>query len=486
MSISSEIARISGNITDSLTAVASKGITVPSGSNSDDLPDLIAQIPNNYSVTLSLTGASSSATTNKVVSGGSYFTEITPTTAGHKISSITVTMGGVDITSQVFKPGVGAKAITANGTYNSSNDALSGYSSVTVNVPGGGGGSTLITKTITENGTYNASSDSADGYSSVTVNVPSEEPNLQAKTNISPSTSSQTITPDSGYDGLSSVQINAMPSGSARPPSNISATEAGITSGSNIVTLYKTVSVTPLVSPGYISSGTEASSSIALTATVPTQASQVIFPSTSDQTIASGTYISGTNVIKAVTTSNLAAENIKDGVTVTVGDTTDPDRITSVTGTFKGGSGLTILKTTSLGTLSTTSTSATDTGKSLTVSSYADYDLLIVDVSVDTPINNRHTSTVSMILVTGTSSVDTKNTYTVVSNKWNSKLNSSGTGSTRQSTTAYGIYANSASVSSGTMTIPLYYRQNSNSTGTLNGTYTARIYGMKLYDLIGG
>lgn len=233
MSIASEISRISGNITDSLTAVASKGITVPSGSNSDDLPDLIAQIPNNYSVTLSLTGASSSATTTKVISGGSYFTEITPTTAGHKISSITVTMGNVDITSQVFKPGVGAKAITANGTYTASNDALSGYSSVTVNVPGGGGGSTLITKTITENGTYNASSDSADGYSSVTVNVPSEEPNLQAKTNINPSTSSQTITADSGYDGLSSVQINAMPSGTAGTPT---ATKGSVSNHSVLVT----------------------------------------------------------------------------------------------------------------------------------------------------------------------------------------------------------------------------------------------------------
>lgn len=30
---------------------------------------------------------------------------------------------------------------------------------------------TLVTKSITENGTYNASSDNADGYSSVTVNV---------------------------------------------------------------------------------------------------------------------------------------------------------------------------------------------------------------------------------------------------------------------------------------------------------------------------
>lgn len=151
-----------------------------------------------------------------------------------------------------------------------------------------------------------------------------------------------------------------------------------------------------------------------------------------------------------------------------------------------GGSGFTLLKTTSLGTLSTSSTSAADTGKSLSVTGYNDYDMLLVDVSVDSTVNSRHTSTVSMILLTGTSNVSTKNTYTVVSNKWNSKLGSTGTGSTRQSTTAYGIYANSASVSNSTMTIPLYYRYNSNSTGTLNGTYTARVYGVKLYDLIGG
>ena len=38
---------------------------------------------------------------------------------------------------------------------------------------GGGGSPTLITKSITANGTYNASDDNADGYSEVTVNVPS-------------------------------------------------------------------------------------------------------------------------------------------------------------------------------------------------------------------------------------------------------------------------------------------------------------------------
>ena len=44
----------------------------------------------------------------------------------------------------------------------------------------------------------------ADGNEFTGSYTPSS-PNLQSKTNISPSTSSQTIRPDSGYDGLSSV-----------------------------------------------------------------------------------------------------------------------------------------------------------------------------------------------------------------------------------------------------------------------------------------
>ena len=159
-----------------------------------------------------------------------------------------------------------------------------------------------------------------------------------------------------------------------------------------------------------------------------------------------------------------------------------------ITGTASGGggSGLTLLKTTSLGTLSTSSTSAADTGKTMTVTGYNDYDVLVVDVSVDSVTNGRHTSTVSMVYLTGTSAVTTKNTYAVGGNKWNSKLSSSGTGSTRQSTSAYGVYVNAATVSSSTMTLTFYYRYNSNNTGTINGTYTARVYGLKLYDLIGG
>lgn len=161
-------------------------------------------------------------------------------------------------------------------------------------------------------------------------------------------------------------------------------------------------------------------------------------------------------------------------------------------GTSSGGGGtdrLVLLQTTSLGTLSTSSTTATDTGKTVTLAQstgWQNYDLLLVDISVDTPTNGRHTSTVSSVFLTGTSNVSTKNAYNVVSSKWCSKLGSTGTASTRQSTTAYGVYVNSVSASSGTLTLTVYYRYNSNSTGTLNGTYTARVYGIKLIDLIGG
>ena len=151
-----------------------------------------------------------------------------------------------------------------------------------------------------------------------------------------------------------------------------------------------------------------------------------------------------------------------------------------------GGSGLTLLATYAFGSFSGSATSATDTGKSMTLTGYNDYDVLVVDTSVNTLTNGRHTSTVGMIYVTGTSNVNTKNTYAVGSNKWNSKLSSSGTGSTRNSTTAYGIYPYAATVSGSTMTLTFYYRYNSNNTGTINGTYTTRVYGLKLYELIGG
>ncbi len=117
----------------------------------------------------------------------------------------------------------------------------------------------LTTKTITANGTYSASTDNADGYSSVTVNVSGGGGggNYQAKTNVDPSTSSQTITPDSGYDALSSVQINAMPSGAV----SASATKGTVSNHSISVTPKATVGTA-----GYLPTGTTNGTAVTVSA----------------------------------------------------------------------------------------------------------------------------------------------------------------------------------------------------------------------------
>lgn len=145
-----------------------------------------------------------------------------------------------------------------------------------------------------------------------------------------------------------------------------------------------------------------------------------------------------------------------------------------------------LLATLSLGTISTSSTTATDTGKSISVSGINSYDALIVETSVNTKVNNRHACTTAWIWLTASSNVSTKNGGTIATAKWNCKLSSSGTATTRANTSAYGIYPNSVTINSGTATIPMYQRYNSTQTGTINGSYTARVYGVKIYDLIGG
>ena len=101
------------------------------------------------------------------------------------------------------------------------------------------------------------------------------------------------------------------------------------------------------------------------------------------------------------------------------GDEVKPMKVISGGG---GGSGNTLLATLSMGTISTSSTSATDTGKSISVSGINSYDALIVETSVDTKTNNRHACTTAFIWLTASSTIGTKNGGTIIGNKWNCKL----------------------------------------------------------------
>lgn len=71
-----------------------------------------------------------------------------------------------------------------------------------------------------------------------------------------------------------------------------------------------------------------------LTGTIPSKAATTYYPTTVTQTIEDGQYLAGDQTIVPVTTANIAAGNIKSGVTVTVGDSTLPNRIIEVEGTF--------------------------------------------------------------------------------------------------------------------------------------------------------
>ena len=343
----------------------------------------------------------------------------------------------------------------------SSNLTVSG---ATVTAPAGYYASSASKCVTTMTLPTSVSSNATSGYSS--------------KLTVNRSTSTQYINIPPGYNSAGGYYtISAVANGSATGPTSLSGTGATISTGTNTITLTKTgVATTPTVSAGYVSNATASTATITLTGSVTTKAAATYTPTTSDQTINSGTYLTGIQTIKG--DSNLIAANIANGIS-----------IFGITGTYQGagGSGIgTLLTTYTVGSISTTSTSATNTNKSITVNSINDYDLLIVETSVDSITNNRHVVTTKVIVLTAGTNNSTKDSATIATATWNAKISSSGVVTTRQSTTAYGIYPYSCSISNGNATITLYQRYNSTQTGTINGTYITRIYGIKLYELVGG
>ena len=73
-----------------------------------------------------------------------------------------------------------------------------------------------------------------------------------------------------------------------------------------------------------------------VTGNIPSKAAATYNTSGSDQTIAAGQYLGGAQTIRGVTTENISEENIRNGVTIKVGDAGSAGRIKNVTGTWKG------------------------------------------------------------------------------------------------------------------------------------------------------
>lgn len=137
---------------------------------------------------------------------------------------------------------------------------------------------------------------SSISYNGTDIPLVGAEPTLQEKT-VTPSTSAQTITPDSGYDGLSKVTVNAMTTATQATPS-ISVSSSGL------------ITASATQSAGYVSSGTKSA-----TKQLTTQAAKTVTPGTSNQTaVASGRYTTGTVTVSG--DANLVAGNIKSGTSI--------------------------------------------------------------------------------------------------------------------------------------------------------------------------
>lgn len=150
-----------------------------------------------------------------------------------------------------------------------------------------------------------------------------------------------------------------------------------------------------------------------------------------------------------------------------------------------GGSGdsLTLLATQDLGTLSTTSTSAVAIDTRVVVPNINDYELLIVLCQRSESVFSYHVATLGFVTLTNTTGdFHTKPVATELSSTINYR-NAGGVGIKSVQYNTLGIYPSYASQSNGSVTLTLSMKYNSSRTSTINGNYTAKVYGAKIADL---
>ena len=273
------------------------------------------------------------------------------------VSGISKTYVGSEVPTQsdtTITPTKSAQEAVAAGTYVTGDITVAAIPSQYI-IPSG-------SKTISANGT----GIDVTSYATVNVNVPTGggEVTLQDKT-ATPSESVQTITADSGYDALSSVEIAAIPSNyvgsaidqndssdltvsgatvsvpagyyaegasksvasgsAATPATSITANPSISVSSSGLITATASASksVTPTVSAGYVSSGTSGTITVSgsNTSQLTTVGTTTITPTKSSQTaVAAGRYTTGAVTVAAIPADYIIPEGT---TTITQNGTVD-------------------------------------------------------------------------------------------------------------------------------------------------------------------
>lgn len=159
---------------------------------------------------------------------------------------------------------------------------------------------------------------------------------------------------------------------------------------------------------------------------------------------------------------------------------------TITTGTSSGGGGIgTLIKTQSLGHLATTSTSEVNTNQTITVAGINDYDVLLYVLSSDVQANGHLIGELCVITLGAPSNVHTKSSNTVATAKLYFKKSNKGVITSSGVSAAYGVYPKSGTISSGSLTLPLYMKYSSTYSSTIDDDFTVDIYGVSICDLLG-
>lgn len=174
-------------------------------------------------------------------------------------------------------------------------------------------GSGVAVFTDTSDATINSAAQLLNGVTAYDANGNKITGSISSNDSSDLTASGATVTVPAGNYAVQATKSVA--SGSVTSPSSISGTSASVSTGTNTLTLTKSVSVTPNVTTaGYISSGTAGNASVSLTASVTTKGAATITPGTTNQTISSGTYLTGAQTIQG--DSNLVSANIVAGKTI--------------------------------------------------------------------------------------------------------------------------------------------------------------------------